>query len=68
MTGPYRYKTLWLQESFFTSGKTAAQHIQEAIDSHVEQGWELFECHPIATAMSWQWTILIFRRASAGKE
>jgi len=67
MIGPYRYKTVWLQESFFASGNKATENIQEAINSHVEQGWELYECLPIATAFAWRWTILIFRRPSADR-
>ena len=62
MAGPYRYKTVWLKEWFFTSGEKATQNIQASIDEHVAQGWELFECHPVPTAMAWQWTIFIFRQ------
>jgi hypothetical protein len=60
--GPHQYETIWLQESFFASGEKAVKNIQDSIDAHVAEGWELFECHPISTAMSWQWTMLIFRR------
>lgn len=62
MMGPYKYKTVWLKEGVFTSGERATHNIQAAIDSHVEEGWELFECHPITTATAWRWTILIFRQ------
>ncbi|HOX03936.1 MAG TPA: hypothetical protein P5555_16815 [Candidatus Paceibacterota bacterium] len=62
MIGPYQYTTEWLKERFYTSGEAATQRIQASIDRHVQEGWELFECHPIATASVWQWTILIFRR------
>jgi hypothetical protein len=62
MAGPYRYKVVWLKEWFFARGDKMTANIQKAIDWHVQDGWELFECHPMPTAYTWQMTFLVFRR------
>jgi hypothetical protein len=61
--GPYEYKTAYVSIGLFGSPRNGAEKIQRAIDEHVQDGWELFEYHPVQTAFVWNWNIVIFRRA-----
>ncbi len=60
--GPYQYKTVYVSIGIFGRPVTGATKIQKKIDEHVEEGWELFEYHPIPSAFAWVWNILIFRK------
>ena len=60
--GPYKYKTIYLNVGMFGSPQSAVEKIQRAIDDHVNDGWDLFEYHPVQTAITWKWNVLIFRK------
>ena len=60
---PYEYKTVYVNGGgLFGTTKTQVARIQQSIDDHVADGWELFQYHPVQTAFLWKWNILIFRR------
>mgnify|MGYP001457323661 CR=1 FL=1 len=59
----YEYKTICVDGGgLFGTTKTQMTSIQKAIDVHVAEGWELFQYHPVQTALVWKWNVLIFRR------
>lgn len=60
--GPYAYKTVSVSIGTFCSLRRGAEKIQRVIDEHVREGWEVFEYHPLQTAVVWNWNIVIFRK------
>ena len=51
--GPYQYRPRTLDIGLFSSIATAERRIQEEIDKHVTDGWELFQIHPAPLSLSW---------------
>ena len=60
--GPYQYKTRVLKCGVFSSFKTTEEMIQEEIDHHIADGWELVHIHPVHGAIAWYGTLIVFRK------
>ena len=60
--GPFQYKTVFVSIGIFGKAEDGVKKIQEEIDEHVKDGWELFQYQPVHTLLVWEWNILIFRR------
>ena len=61
--GPYKYKTVYVDGGgLFGTTTTQVNRIQASIEMHTSEGWELFQYHPVQTALIWKWNILIFRK------
>ena len=62
--GPYVYKTVIVNIGSFGAAERGASKIQNALDGHVAEGWELFEFQPVQRAFTRKWNVLIFRKPS----
>jgi len=61
---PYEYKTVYEEgRKLFSSDQSSAQNIQNAIEQHTRDGWELFQFSPLPNLNG---NILIFRRPVQG--